>query len=73
MKFEEKIAVYALILGRLRALDQLDKENCPKAAIDWVSERYLAMKAEIEKEIAADVGEKIEKGELKEITGGFVS
>lgn len=73
MKLQAKIEALALIEAGIRALDQLDTEKVDVEAMEWVAERYEAIKKEIVTEIketiADDIGNLVMEGSF----GGLVS
>ncbi len=73
MKLQAKIEALALIEAGIRALDQLDTEKVDVEAMEWVAERYEAIKKEIVTEIketiADDIGNLVVEGSF----GGLVS
>lgn len=73
MKLQAKIEALALIEAGIRALDQLDTEKVDVEAMEWVAERYEAIKKEIVTEIketiADDIGNLVAEGSF----GGLVS
>ena len=73
MKLQAKIEALALIEAGIRALDQLDTQKVDVEAMEWVAERYEAIKkeilTEIKETIADDIGNLVVEGSF----GGLVS
>ena len=66
MKLQAKIEALALIEAGIRALDQLDTQKVDVEAMEWVAERYEAIKkeilTEIKETIADDIGNLVVEG-----------